>query len=207
MQLTEHHQKQVMVISQCAMIQRSPQDSNIHTITFDLQQNLPVPTLTHSSMSYLQQLWVYNLGIHVCGSGSATMCVWNKCVAGLSTEIMSCLFEYLSQLQSQATKLICYSDSCFGLNKNFSMICFWRSLIVHGQSKQIDHKFLVREHTFLPNNRHFSHIEKLKPSARIYVPDQWEDLIASAQKVNPFHIQHTAGRFYDFTPLEKQYMR
>ena len=49
--------------------------SDVHTITFDLQQNLPVPTLTHSSMFYLRQLWVYNFGIHVCGSGSAIMCV------------------------------------------------------------------------------------------------------------------------------------
>lgn len=35
-------------------------------ITFDLQQNLPVPTLTHGSMFYLRQLWVYNFGIHDC---------------------------------------------------------------------------------------------------------------------------------------------
>ena len=65
-----------------------------------------------------------------------------------STEIISCLFEYSSQLQSQATKSICYSDSCFGQNK---MICFWNSLIVCGQFRQIDHKFLVCGRTFLPN--------------------------------------------------------
>ena len=31
-------------------------DLNVHVITFDLQQNLPVPTLTHSAMLYLRQL-------------------------------------------------------------------------------------------------------------------------------------------------------
>ena len=110
--------------------------SDVHTITFDLQQNLPVPTLTHSSMFYLRQLWVYNFSIHVCGSGSAVMCVWNECITGRgSSEIISCLFQYFSQIRSEATKLVCYSDSCFGQNKNFAMICFWNSLILCNQFK------------------------------------------------------------------------
>ena len=50
-------------------------DSNVHVITFDLQQNLPVPTLTHSAMFYLRQLWVYNFGIHECSGGNGIVCV------------------------------------------------------------------------------------------------------------------------------------
>ena len=50
-------------------------DSNVHVVTFDLQQNLPVPTLTHSAMFYLRQLWVYNFGIHECSGGNGIMCV------------------------------------------------------------------------------------------------------------------------------------
>ena len=51
-------------------------------LTFDLMQNLPVPTLTHNSMFYLRQIWVYNLGIHNCDDGSATMCMWSEATAG-----------------------------------------------------------------------------------------------------------------------------
>ena len=53
--------------------------------------------------------------------------------------------------------------------------------------KQIDHKFLVR--TFLPNDRDFSHIEKRKAAAHIFVPQQWEDVITSARQANPFRVQ------------------
>lgn len=47
-------------------------------ITFDLMQNLPVPTLTHGSMFYSRQLWVYNFGVHNATSGSANMYMWNE---------------------------------------------------------------------------------------------------------------------------------
>ena len=57
--------------------EKSKGDADSLVLTFDLQQNLPVPTLTHGAMFYMRQLWVYNC-IHDCsGSGSAVMCVWN----------------------------------------------------------------------------------------------------------------------------------
>ena len=202
MQLAEHQLKASNGYQSLRNDTELARNADVRTITFDLQQNLPVSTLTHSSMFYFRQLWVYNFGIHVCGS--ATMCVWNECVTGRgSSEIISCLFQYLSQFRSQATKLVCYSDSCFGQ----TMICFWNSLIVRGQFKQIDHKFLVRGHTYLPNDRDFSHIEKMKPSAHVFIPDQWEDVIASARKKDPFRVQRMAGNFYDFGVLEKQYTK
>ena len=187
----------------------SKSDPDLHVITFDLQQNLPVPTLTHSAMFYLRQLWVYNFGIHMCNSGSAVMCVWNECVAGRgSCEIVSCFRQYLSTVRTSATRLVCYSDSCFGQNKNFTMICFWNSLILQGQFEQIDHKYLVRGHTYLPNDRDFSHIEKRKATAQVFLPNQWEDVITSARQKNPYQVQRmTADLFFDYSVLEKQYTK
>jgi len=40
----------------------SKDTTNSVVLSFDLQQNLPVPTLTHGSMFYLRHLWVYNFG-------------------------------------------------------------------------------------------------------------------------------------------------
>ena len=88
MQLAEHQLKASNGYQSLRNDTELARNADVHTITFDLQQNLPVPTLTHSSMFYLRQLWVYNFGIHVCGS--ATMCVWNECVTGRgSSEIIS----------------------------------------------------------------------------------------------------------------------
>ena len=64
-----------------------------HTLlTFDLMQNLPVPTLTHGAMFYSRQLWVYNFGIQNTTTGTASMYMWNEAIAGRGAdEICSCL--------------------------------------------------------------------------------------------------------------------
>ena len=114
-----------------------------------MMQNLPVPTLTHNSMFYLRQLWEYNFGVHDCTTDSGTMYMWSELVAKRGAdEICSCQMQYISNLPLQVKKLTCYSDSCFGQNKNFEMICFWNWQIVQGRFSQIDHKFLVRDHTY-----------------------------------------------------------
>lgn len=121
---------------------------------------------------------------------------------------MSCLQQYLSTVQPSPTRLVCYSDSCFGQNKNFTLICFWNTLILRNQFQQIDHKFLVRGHTYLPNDRDFSHIEKRKATAQVFVPNQWEDVITAARQKNPYRVQRmTADLFFDFTVMEKSYTR
>ena len=100
---------------------------------------------------------------------------------------------------------MCYSDSCCGQNKNFTLICLWNWFINRKQFKQIDHKFLVRGHTF---DRDFSHIEKRKAAAHVFVPQQWEEVITSAQQANPFRVQQmSSDSFLDFSDLEKEHTR
>lgn len=118
-ELAEHHEKASQGYQSLRSdTEHTKDDPESLVITFDLEQNLPVPTLTHSSMFYLRQLWVYNFGIHVCSDHSAMMCIWNECIAGRgSNEIVSCLLNYLGDINPNVKKLTCYSDSCFGQNK------------------------------------------------------------------------------------------
>ena len=168
--------------------------------TFDLMQNLPVPTLTHGSMFYLRQLWVYNFGIHNSTAGTASMYIWNEYIAGRGAdEICSCLRLFLQAIPQMTKKLTCYSDSCFGQNKYFQMICFWNQQVLE-RFEQIDHKFLVRGHTYLPNDRDFAHIEKRKASAYVYVPQNWEEVIREACIKNPFNVvPMQTSNFLDFS--------
>ena len=106
---TEHHEKASQGYQSLRTDSaRAKKDPETLTIAFDLEQNLPVPTLTHSSMFYLRQLWVYNFGIRVCSDQSAFMCIWNETIAGRgSNEIVSCLLDYRSSNNPSVKKLTC----------------------------------------------------------------------------------------------------
>ena len=179
----------------------------VTSITFDLQQNLPVPTLTHGAMFYLRQLWVYNFGIHDCSKDTAVMCMWDETIAGRgASEIISCLMQYISQLPPSVKTLTCYSDSCFGQNKNSQMICFWSHLVLQKRFSRIDHKYLVRGHTYLPNDQDFAQIEKRKANATVYLPQDWEKVVRESCPSKPFSIQKMAqDKFFDMELLTQHF--
>ena len=206
-EIAEHQHKASQGYLQLRANTEATKDTGDHTLlTFDLMQNLPVPTLTHGSMFYSRQLWVYNFGVHNTTTGTASMYMWNEAIASRgSDEICSCLKYHLGALSSQTTKLTLYSDNCFGQNKNFQMLCFWNQQVLE-HFQQVDHKFLVRGHTYLPNDRDFAQIEKHKGSARVYVPTDWEVVVREACPRSPFNVvPMEATKFLDFKELTQQY--
>jgi len=54
---------------------------------------------------------------------------------------------------------------------------------------QIDHKFLVRGHTYLPCDHDFAQIEKKKGSAVVHLPDDRDKIIKNACIANLFLTQ------------------
>ena len=67
--------------------------NNFDMMTFDFQQNLPLPNLTSSDIVYSRMLWVYNFGVHNCNNGDGYMNIWHEGVAARgSSEVCSCFF-------------------------------------------------------------------------------------------------------------------
>ena len=61
----------------------------------------------------------------------------------------------------------------------------------------INHKFMVSGHSFLPNDQDFGVIEKKRINAsHIYVLSEWMDLFAGANRKNPFEVVRMTT--YDF---------
>ena len=177
-------------------------------ISFDLQQNLPTPHIHTGLVFYLRQLWVYNLGIHNCGSRDGYMCMWPENIASRgSDEIASCLWNFFQSLPTTRKHLVAYSDSCGGQNKNFYIVCFWVYLLLKGYFEVIDHKFLTPGHTFLPSDRDFAIIEKKKRDNEIFIPLQWFKLVEGARTNQPFRVaQMKREDFKDIKGFSKKFV-
>ena len=87
------------------------ESENVGCLTFDFEQNLPLPHIPTNNNFYLRQLWVYVFGICDCNSNNASMYVWPESTTHRgSNEVTSCLHHYLWDLSSIDT-LFLFSDS------------------------------------------------------------------------------------------------
>lgn len=107
-------------------------------------------------------MYVYNLGIHELGEEEkAFMYVWDETTASRGAqEIGSCIRKHILKNAKNARQIIAYSDACGGQNRNFKQCLFWLKLLADTDIQTVDHKFMVSDHSFLPNDREFGQIEQ-----------------------------------------------
>lgn len=204
----ELHQRraEAMQTNMKTEIDQARKENNIHVISFDLQQALPIPDLTVGKAFYLRKAWMYNLGVHNCNTGKGFMYMWTEHIAKRgSDEIASAILKYINDTASQAEELIVFTDNCGGQNKNWTIMSLWLQMIREKKFKIIEHRFLVPGHTHLPSDRDFAAIEKHKKYLKqVYSPDQWCDAVREAKRKNPFEvIPMTQAEFYSFTNVQK----
>ena len=165
-------------------------DNSVFTMTFDFQQNLPLPHIPVGDIFYLQQMWMYVFGIHSCGDNKVSMYCWPEVMAKRgSDEVISCLHDFISKVPAAVNTLFLFSDGCPGQNKNSNVMSYLFTLVSTGRFLKITHFFPVRGHSFLPNDRDFGRTEiRKRKHERIYTCDQWMDVIKAARVRKPFEV-------------------
>ena len=78
---------------------------------------------------------------------------------------------------------------CGNQNKNITPVGLYCELAKKGVYSVINHKFLTRGHTFLPNDTDFAQIEKRKKTAVVHLPCEWIDVVEKANQKKPFKVQ------------------
>ena len=90
------------------------------------------------------------------------MHMWGENIAPSgSQEVSSYILAYLTENPTTATRLITYSNSCGGQNRNMNMVCFWMYIVASSEFHftVIHHKIMLSGHSYLPNDRDFGGIE------------------------------------------------
>jgi len=169
--------------SDTELAKNNPEDVTV--ITFDLMKTLPTPLLSTGICYYKRQLWTYCFGIHNMSNGDVYMFVWDKSVASRGPqEIGSCILYFLKKFVS-TEHLIMYSDQCGGQNRNIklSLLCQYIVSSPEYTVKNIDHKFLVSGHSYLPCDQDFGLVEKQKKLfPNIFIPEHWNNVISAVRK-------------------------
>ena len=186
-------------------------DADVEVISFDLEKALATPVLSTNVVYYKRQLWTYNLGIHSATTSVGYMYVWHEGQASRgSHEVGSCILKHFNITNPTSTRLVAYSDSCSGQNRNVYILALWLYIVSSDKYSftTIDHKFMVVGHSYLPNDRDFGSIESSRLKAQhIYVPSDWADLIRKARRKNPFQvIEMSSDDFVSFIKLAKSFV-
>jgi len=180
---------------------------NIAYITFDMQKTLPLPKLSTSVAFYLRQLWLYNVGIHLVTKSEkqAYFNIWTEDIAGRgSDEVGSTLLAFFDAAHITASRLVAWSDSCSGQNKNFYILCIWQYLIGRRKFEIIDHKFPESGHSYMDSDRDFAQVEKLvRKRQNVYSVDDYHTILAQSQTKNPPQVTRVGSSMLSVKELPK----
>jgi len=174
-------------------------------LTFDMQKTMPLPKLTTSVAFYLRQLWLYNVGIHVTNSkeNKAYFHIWSENEAGRGCEeVGSCILTLLLSSNFKGKRLVAWSDSCAGQNKNFYLLCLWQYLIASKKFEEIHHKFPEPGHSFLDSDRDFAQVEKhLRKNQTVYSIDEYHSILAQSQSKQQPSVTRMGSLFVNVKEL------
>lgn len=175
-------------------------DPSVEVLTFDYQQNLPLPVSSSGEVFYKIQLWVYNFCVHVGSTGESFFYVYDETIAAKGqNDVASILLHFLNnQVRPEVTDLYIFSDNCASQNKNYVLTQFLYTLVATEKYRLIQHRYPEPGHSFLPCDRSFGAIEQEKRKYdKLYLPKDYVKIIErSSKKFTVINV--TQDMFLDF---------
>ncbi|KAB0805404.1 hypothetical protein PPYR_02374 [Photinus pyralis] len=95
----------------------------------------------------------------------------------------------MNVIPPEITELHLFSDGCGGQNRNQTMVRFLLALQATKRFNKIYHYFPIRGHSFLPCDRDFGCVKRLFKKDRIYIPEEYEEMIISSRQKQPFTVK------------------
>jgi hypothetical protein len=108
----------------------------------------------------------------------------------------------VSEKNTNVREITYYSDTCSGQNRNQ----YVSSALLYAVNKvdnidAINHKFLEKGHSEMESDSIHAAVEFAKKRTKIYVPSQWDTVIAMTRKTNPYLV--VPVKYTDFYNLKE----
>lgn len=127
-----------------------------------------------------------------------------------ANQITSCVYDFFKyRILNQwpnISKIILYSDTCAGQNKN-SIMATMMLAAAHDLAyiSSIEHKFLTPGHTRMDSDHSLIERTKKRTTMNIHHPRDWAQIIRSVGKPGKFTvIEMSESNFYDFSDFLKK---
>lgn len=183
-------------------IKESKTNDMIEVLTFDFQQNLPLPVVPSGDVFYKRQLWCYNFTIYCASNGKSYCYMYNESTGKKGqNEVISMINHFITNEISPSVKqLYLFSDNCSAQNKNIALMQYFYTLVKgYRRFDKIVHRYPEPGHSFLPCDRSFGIIEKeRRKRERVFLPKDYEDMVKKTSKKFVV-VQAKQSMFLDFT--------
>lgn len=162
--------------------------NDVGGIVFDYIQNMPLPVIPVQEMFYLRQLWLYGFEIHDLKKDTGHFYTYHEGQAAKGpNEVCTFINDYVQKMPAEIQELHIFSDGCPGQNRNNTVVRYLLALAASKRFRKIHQYFPVRGHSFLPCDRDFGSLKRvIRKYDRIYVPEDYENMILSCRKLKPF---------------------
>ncbi|XP_025192024.1 LOW QUALITY PROTEIN: uncharacterized protein LOC112592227 [Melanaphis sacchari] len=198
-----------------SFVQKSKLDEEIELLSFDFQQNMPLPHIPCGDVFYKRQIWVYNFCIYSGKTGKSYHYMYDELTGKKGqNDVISFIDHFLKNLLTPGVKhLYIFTDNCSSQNKNNALFQYLYTVV---QSKcfnleSITHRYPEPGHSFLPCDRCFGLIEKVKRKhERIYLPESYKEIVKkTSKKFNVIDVSRDMIlNFSDYTkPLYKKIVK
>ncbi|KAL5246209.1 hypothetical protein ACI65C_013617 [Semiaphis heraclei] len=148
-------------------IESKDPNNKCEVLSFDYQQNMPLPHIPSGDVYYKRQLWVYNFCIHSGKTEKSYFYMYDEATGRKGqNEVINFLNHFFCNIMDKSVETeYLFSDNCSAQNKNFGLTQYLYTLALTKKFgiKTIQHRWIPQPgHSFLPCDRDFALIEKNK---------------------------------------------
>lgn len=129
--------------------ERAKDEAGFKSVTFDLEKVLTTPCSEVSLLYYSRKLSVFNFTVYEQETATGYCYLWDESNGKRgSSEIGTCLYQYISSLPASIKHISFFSNTCGGQNRNqFVVTAMQQALHKNPHLQVVDQKFLVSGHT------------------------------------------------------------